>query len=63
MLRISAFPKCYLAQIAGARTISVFGWISVARELANPDRAYFGVQYDPSIAIVAGDDPIALKYA
>jgi sugar phosphate isomerase/epimerase len=28
-----------------------------------PDRAHFGVQYDPSNAIVAGDDPIALLEA
>jgi sugar phosphate isomerase/epimerase len=27
---------------------------------AVPERRYFGVQYDPSNAIVAGDDPIAL---
>jgi sugar phosphate isomerase/epimerase len=27
---------------------------------AIPDRTHFGVQYDPSNAIVAGDDPIAL---
>jgi sugar phosphate isomerase/epimerase len=27
---------------------------------AIPDRAHFGVQYDPSNAIVAGDDPIEL---
>src|SRR3954447_16629185 len=27
---------------------------------AVPDRTHFGVQYDPSNAIVAGDDPIAL---
>ena len=27
---------------------------------AIPERRYFGVQYDPSNAIVAGDDPIAL---
>jgi sugar phosphate isomerase/epimerase len=27
---------------------------------AIPEREYFGVQYDPSNAIVAGDDPIAL---
>ncbi|MCC6168371.1 MAG: sugar phosphate isomerase/epimerase [Caldilineaceae bacterium] len=27
---------------------------------AIPERTYFGVQYDPSNAIVAGDDPIAL---
>ena len=28
-----------------------------------PDRDHFGVQYDPSNAIVAGDDPIALLRA
>ena len=28
-----------------------------------PDRGHFGVQYDPSNAIVAGDDPIALLKA
>jgi sugar phosphate isomerase/epimerase len=30
---------------------------------AIPDREYFGVQYDPSNAIVAGDDPIDLLNA
>lgn len=30
---------------------------------AVPEREYFGVQYDPSNAIVAGDDPIALLRA
>ena len=30
---------------------------------AIPERAYFGVQYDPSNAIVAGDDPIVLLRA
>ena len=29
---------------------------------AVPDRKYFGVQYDPSNAIVAGDDPIELLH-
>ena len=34
-------------------------------ELLNaiPDREYFGVQYDPSNATVAGDDPIDLLQA
>jgi sugar phosphate isomerase/epimerase len=32
-LRISAFPKCYIDQIAGARTMSVFDWIEMARGL------------------------------
>lgn len=31
--KISAFPKCYLEQIAGARTMSVFQWIEMARSL------------------------------
>jgi sugar phosphate isomerase/epimerase len=32
-LKISAFPKCYIDQIAGARTMSVFDWIDMARAL------------------------------
>jgi sugar phosphate isomerase/epimerase len=32
-LKISAFPKCYLDQIAGARTMSVFDWIEQAHSL------------------------------
>lgn len=32
-LKISAFPKCYLDQIAGARAMSVFDWIEMARSL------------------------------
>ena len=31
--RISAFPKCYLETIAGARSMSVFEWIEMARSL------------------------------
>lgn len=30
---------------------------------AIPERSYFGVQYDPSNALVAGDDPVALLRA
>jgi sugar phosphate isomerase/epimerase len=30
---------------------------------AIPERTYFGVQYDPSNAVVAGDDPVALLRA
>ena len=39
--------------------------MDVFLELLNaiPERDYFGVQYDPSNAIVAGDDPIALLQA
>ncbi|MBX6311912.1 MAG: sugar phosphate isomerase/epimerase [Isosphaeraceae bacterium] len=32
-LKIAAFPKCYLDQIAGARTMTVFAWIAMARSL------------------------------
>ncbi len=32
-LKISAFPKCYLEEIAGARTMTVFDWIEQARGL------------------------------
>lgn len=42
-LRISAFPKCYLDQIAGSRTMSVFDWIEAARSLdANGLEMYDG---------------------
>jgi sugar phosphate isomerase/epimerase len=39
--------------------------MDVFLELVNaiPDRTHFGVQYDPSNAIVAGDDPIELLHA
>jgi sugar phosphate isomerase/epimerase len=32
-LKISAFPKCYIDQIAGERSMSVFEWIDMARSL------------------------------
>jgi sugar phosphate isomerase/epimerase len=32
-MRISAFPKCYIDQIAADRTMSVFDWIDQARSL------------------------------
>jgi sugar phosphate isomerase/epimerase len=32
-LKISAFPKCYIDQIAGDRSLSVFDWIEMARSL------------------------------
>ena len=31
--RVSAFPKCYLDEIAGARTMSVFEWVNQAKDL------------------------------
>lgn len=33
LVRLSAFPKCYLDDIAGRRTMSVFDWIEMARAL------------------------------
>jgi sugar phosphate isomerase/epimerase len=32
-LKLSAFPKCYIDQIAGNRSMSVFDWIEMARSL------------------------------
>lgn len=32
-LKLSAFPKCYLEQIAGDRSMSVFDWIAMAKQL------------------------------
>ena len=32
-LQLSAFPKCYLDDIAGTRTMTVFDWIAMARGL------------------------------
>ncbi|MCX6632219.1 MAG: sugar phosphate isomerase/epimerase [Candidatus Solibacter sp.] len=31
--RVSAFPKCYLDEIAAARTMSVFEWVEMAKDL------------------------------
>src|SRR5689334_1807760 len=33
MIKISAFPKCYIDDIAARRTMSVFQWIEMARDL------------------------------
>jgi sugar phosphate isomerase/epimerase len=33
LLKISAFPKCFLDEIAGRRSMSVFDWIEMARTL------------------------------
>ena len=32
-LKLAAFPKCYIDQIAGERSMSVFDWIDMARSL------------------------------
>lgn len=36
-MKISAFPKCYLDDIAGTRTMTVFEWIDMAKSLINAD--------------------------
>ena len=32
-IKLAAFPKCYIEQIAGERSMSVFEWIDMARAL------------------------------
>jgi sugar phosphate isomerase/epimerase len=32
-VKLAAFPKCYIDQIAGSRTMSVFDWVKMARSL------------------------------
>jgi sugar phosphate isomerase/epimerase len=32
-VKVAAFPKCYIDQIAGEKTMSVFDWIAMARSL------------------------------
>ena len=32
-LKLSAFPKCYIDRIAGERSMTVFEWIEMARQL------------------------------
>src|SRR6186713_1630219 len=32
-IRLSAFPKCYLEDIAGSRSMTVFDWIEMAKQL------------------------------
>ncbi len=32
-LKIAAFPKCFIDEIAGRQSMSVFGWIDMARSL------------------------------
>src|SRR3954447_17604786 len=42
-LKLSAFPKCYLDDIAGRRTMTVFDWITLAHGLdANGLEMYEG---------------------
>ncbi len=36
-MKLSAFPKCYIDQIAGERSMSVFDWIEMAKTLDDAD--------------------------
>jgi sugar phosphate isomerase/epimerase len=57
-VRISAFPKCYLEDIAGSRTMSVFEWIEIARRLdADGLEMYEGffTSLDPAYLDTVGD--------
>jgi sugar phosphate isomerase/epimerase len=57
-VRLSAFPKCYLDDIAGSRTMTVFEWIAMARQLeADGLEMYEGffTSLDPSYLDSVGD--------
>ena len=57
-VRLSAFPKCYLDAIAGARTMTVFQWIEMARQLdADGLEMYEGffTSLDPAYLDQVGD--------
>jgi sugar phosphate isomerase/epimerase len=57
-VRLSAFPKCYLDDIAGRRTMSVFDWIEMARSLdADGLETYEGffTSLDPAYLDTVGD--------
>jgi sugar phosphate isomerase/epimerase len=57
-IRLSAFPKCYLDDIAGRRTMTVFQWIEMARRLdADGVEMYelFFTSLDPAYLDSVGD--------
>jgi sugar phosphate isomerase/epimerase len=57
-VRLSAFPKCYLDDIAGRRTMTVFQWIEMARRLdADGVEMYelFFTSLDPAYLDSVGD--------
>jgi sugar phosphate isomerase/epimerase len=57
-VRLSAFPKCYLDDIAGRRTMTVFQWIDMARSLdADGLEMYEGffTSLDPAYLDTVGD--------
>jgi len=57
-LKLSAFPKCYLDRIAGERSMTVFEWIDMAKQLdADGLEMYEGffTSLDPSYLDSVGD--------
>src|SRR4051812_47933631 len=57
-LKLSAFPKCYLDRIAGDRSMSVFDWIAMAKQLdADGLEMYEGffTSLDPGYLDTVGD--------
>ena len=65
-VRISAFPKCYLDEIAGKRTMTVFDWIEMARQLdADGLEMYelFFTSLDPAYLDSIGDAIRAAGFA
>lgn len=57
-LRLSAFPKCYLDRIAGERTMTVFDWVEMAKQLdADGLEMYDGffTSLDPGYLDAVGD--------
>jgi sugar phosphate isomerase/epimerase len=65
-LKLSAFPKCYLDRIAGDRTMSVFDWIAMAKQLdADGLEMYDGffTSLDPGYLDSVGDAIRAAGFA
>ena len=65
-LKIAAFPKCYIDQIAGDRSMSVFDWIEMARSLdADGLEMYDGffTSFDPMYLDLVGEAIAAAGFA
>ena len=65
-LKVAAFPKCYIDQIAGDRSMSVFDWIEMARSLdADGLEMYDGffTSLEPSYLDRVGEAIVAAGFA
>src|SRR3954447_6005888 len=65
-LRLSAFPQCYLHRIAGERSMTVFEWVEMARQLdADGLEMYDGffTSLDPGYLDSVGDAIHAAGFA